>query len=57
MALQATDEERREVATWVVDNSGDEAALEAQVEKVWTELLQRAAQAAAENSKSTTDKP
>jgi dephospho-CoA kinase len=57
MALQATDEERREVATWIVDNSGDEAALEAQVEKVWTELLQRAAQAAAENSKSTTDKP
>ena len=32
MALQATDEERRAVATWVVDNAGDLDALERQVD-------------------------
>jgi dephospho-CoA kinase len=38
MAMQATDEERRAVATYVVDNSGDLAALEAQVDKIWADL-------------------
>jgi dephospho-CoA kinase len=44
--LQATDEERRKVATWVVDNAGDLAALEHQVAEIWTDLEQRAAAAA-----------
>jgi dephospho-CoA kinase len=38
IALQATDEERRAVATWVVDNAGDMAALDAQLDRIWTEL-------------------
>ena len=38
MAAQATDEERREVATHLVDNSGDLAALERQVDEVWADL-------------------
>jgi dephospho-CoA kinase len=38
MAAQATDEERRAVATHVIDNRGDLADLEAQVDRVWTEL-------------------
>jgi dephospho-CoA kinase len=41
MAAQATDEERRAVATWVVHNDGDLAKLERQVETVWTDLLAR----------------
>ena len=44
--LQATDEERRKVATWVVDNAGDLAALERQVADIWTDLERRAAAAA-----------
>jgi dephospho-CoA kinase len=42
MALQASDEERRAVATWVIDNSGDLTDLERQIEKIWPELEQRA---------------
>jgi dephospho-CoA kinase len=42
IALQATDEERRAVATWVLDNSGDLAHLEKQVDAIWPELLRRA---------------
>ena len=42
MALQATDDERRAIATWVLDNSGDLANLEAQVERVWAELQRQA---------------
>jgi dephospho-CoA kinase len=42
MAAQASDEERRAVATWVVDNSGDFAALEAQVDRIWHVLEDRA---------------
>jgi dephospho-CoA kinase len=42
IALQATDEERVKVATWVVDNEGDLAALEAQVDKIWPALLELA---------------
>ena len=36
--LQASDEERRKVATWVVDNAGDLAGLETQIEAIWAEL-------------------
>jgi dephospho-CoA kinase len=38
MAKQATDEQRRAVATYVVDNSGDLAHLEAQVDAIWHDL-------------------
>ena len=46
IAQQASDEERRAIATWVVDNSGDLAALEARIEPIWAELQARAAAAA-----------
>lgn len=49
MGLQATDEERRKVATWIVDNSGDLAALERRIADIWTELEQRAAAAGADS--------
>jgi dephospho-CoA kinase len=39
IAQQATDEERRAIATHLVDNAGDRAALEAQVEAIWKDLL------------------
>jgi len=39
MAQQATDEQRRAVATWVLDNAGDLAALALQVERLWPELV------------------
>ena len=48
IALQASDEDRRKVATWVVDNAGDLDHLERQVSTIWTDLEARAAQAAAE---------
>lgn len=38
MAAQATDEQRREVATHLVDNGGDLVALRKQVEEVWADL-------------------
>jgi dephospho-CoA kinase len=41
MAAQATDEERRAIATWVLHNDGDLANLERQVETVWTDLVAR----------------
>ena len=41
MAAQATDVERRAVATWVLQNDGDHAHLERQVEDVWADLLAR----------------
>jgi dephospho-CoA kinase len=53
--LQATDEERRKVATWVVDNAGDLATLEHQVAEIWTELQQRAAAAAAAEKESVAE--
>ena len=43
MAKQATDEERRAHATWVVDNSGDLAHLEEQVATIWSALEDAAA--------------
>ncbi|MCU1426666.1 MAG: dephospho-CoA kinase [Actinomycetia bacterium] len=42
MAAQATDEERRAVATWVLDNGGDLAALEVQVDAFWPDLQRQA---------------
>ncbi len=41
MRAQATDEERRAVATHLIDNSSDQAALEAQVDALWTDLQSR----------------
>jgi dephospho-CoA kinase len=41
MAAQASDEERRAIATWVLRNDGDLAHLEVQVEQVWAELQAR----------------
>ncbi len=41
MAAQATDGDRRAVATWVLDNGSDREHLERQVERVWAELVQR----------------
>jgi dephospho-CoA kinase len=48
MALQASDEERRAVATWVLDNSADRAHLERQIDAIWPELERRAAETQAE---------
>jgi dephospho-CoA kinase len=50
IGLQATDEDRRKVATWVVDNAGDRAHLEQQVNEIWTELERRAGEAGAVGS-------
>lgn len=43
MAAQASDAARREVATWIVDNSGDLDGLEEQVDAIWIDLGARAA--------------
>jgi dephospho-CoA kinase len=53
MLLQASDEDRRSIATWVVDNGATLHALEAQVDAIWQELLQRAEAKRAESA----DKP
>ena len=47
MAAQATDEERRAIATHLLDNSGDRAHLEAQVDTLWADLTEKAAAKAA----------
>jgi dephospho-CoA kinase len=41
IALQASDEERRKVATWIVDNADSLDALEPQLELIWAELQHR----------------
>ena len=41
MAAQADDEERRKLATYVVDNAGDRTALERQIDEVWADLERR----------------
>lgn len=38
IAAQAKDEERRKIATWVVDNSGDFDTMHEQVEKIWQKI-------------------
>ncbi len=45
MAAQATDAQRREVATHVIDNAGDPATLDAQIDEVWADLERRRAAA------------
>ena len=42
--LQASDDDRRRVATWIVDNSGDLAALDRRIDDIWTELARMAAE-------------
>jgi dephospho-CoA kinase len=44
MAAQATDEQRRTLATYVVDNGGDRAHLERQIDEIWTDLERRRAE-------------
>jgi dephospho-CoA kinase len=46
IAGQASDEERRAVATWIIDNAGDLAGLEAQVDEVWAAIQALVAAAA-----------
>jgi dephospho-CoA kinase len=46
MSAQATDEERRAIATYVLDNAGDEQGLETQVDEVWADLARRHAEKA-----------
>ncbi len=41
IALQASDEERRAVATWWIDNGTDLDALERQIDALWVELQDR----------------
>jgi dephospho-CoA kinase len=53
MLLQASDEDRRSLATWVVDNGAGLDVLEQQVEAIWQQLLRRAEDKRAE----TADKP
>jgi dephospho-CoA kinase len=42
MALQATDEERRKVATWLIDNADGLDGLARQIDAIWPELVERA---------------
>jgi dephospho-CoA kinase len=46
MAAQATDEQRRKLATYVVDNGGDRAHLDEQIARIWTDLERRLAEKA-----------
>ena len=41
MGAQAGDDERRKIATYVVDNRGDQAALERQIDEIWSDLERR----------------
>ena len=41
MAAQASDDDRRKIATHVIDNSGDRSALERQVDEIWPDLQRR----------------
>jgi dephospho-CoA kinase len=41
MSAQAGDEDRRKIATHVVDNSGDRASLERQIDELWADLQRR----------------
>ena len=50
IALQASDEERRKVATRVVDNRGDVEALARQVDDMWQQLTKLAAKQATDTT-------
>ena len=39
IAQQASDEDRRALATWVIDNAGDLDALDAQIDRIWPEIV------------------
>lgn len=54
MAAQASDEERRVIATHVINNSGDRAELEREVEDLWADLVRIKAEAEAKADKETT---
>src|SRR5262249_57163258 len=41
MNAQAGDDERRKLATYVVDNGGDRAALERRIDEIWSDLERR----------------
>lgn len=41
MAAQAGDDERRKIATYVVDNGGERSSLESQVDEIWADLRRR----------------
>ena len=41
MAAQVSDDDRRTMATYVIDNSGDLGALERQVDDIWADLERR----------------
>jgi dephospho-CoA kinase len=45
MAAQATDEERRAIATYAIENAGDLAGLDEQVDAVWADLRRRRVEA------------
>jgi dephospho-CoA kinase len=47
MSAQVGDEERRKLATYIVDNSGDRPALERQIDEIWADLQRRRREAAA----------
>jgi dephospho-CoA kinase len=56
MAAQATDEQRRKLATYVVDNGGDRAHLDEQIARIWTDLERRLAENAAKAAQAAADK-
>ena len=55
MAAQATDEQRRKLATYVVDNGGDRAHLDEQIARIWTDLERRLAENAAKAAQAAAD--
>ena len=55
--LQASDEDRRQVATWIVDNSGDLDHLHRQVDAIWSELERMASEKAAQEAKGEDEAP
>jgi dephospho-CoA kinase len=53
--LQASDDDRRKVATWVVDNAGDLDTLDRRIADIWTELARMAAEKTAADAKAVPD--
>ncbi len=56
IAAQASEEERRALATHVVDNSGDLAALQHQVDVLWDDLLVRKAEHEAKEAEAAAER-